>query len=306
MKKILVGLMLIVPLSIFADEMIVNGGFDSGTAGWTGGANPGRSATCYTKSHSSPASWEVCAYARKPSYTWGNASLYQTIQTAVSCVCEFWYQYTGTQTMWNGLFVSFVINGKDSTMWTRGITSGLGENLTWTHWSWCLTDKDTLTRILFHSTANSPSSVSTDSVVFWIDDVSITGTPVVGIEEPLISDFACLSGRQGFRNAELKIIKEKIYLSVPNDYSTLERSGNLDLSAVGGLKAELTIYDLCGREKEVVYNGTLTKGNYTFTPNIKKSGIYFVRLTAVCHSDPDLSGEESNIITETKKMILIK
>ncbi|MDD2889849.1 MAG: T9SS type A sorting domain-containing protein [bacterium] len=87
--------------------------------------------------------------------------------------------------------------------------------------------------------------------------------PYVGVEEPLISDRACLTGRQGLQNAELKIIKNKISLSVPNSINT-----------------NIKIYDLCGREKETIYSGTLSKGNYTFTPNIHKSGVYFVRLTA--------------------------
>ncbi|MFA5034021.1 MAG: T9SS type A sorting domain-containing protein [bacterium] len=77
-----------------------------------------------------------------------------------------------------------------------------------------------------------------------------------GIEEPSILD-------RGFGNAGLKIIKEKIYLDI---------SKKMD--------ADIKLYDLCGRIKEVIYTGTLGKGNYTFTPNIHKNGIYFVRLTA--------------------------
>ncbi|MFA5033751.1 MAG: PQQ-binding-like beta-propeller repeat protein [bacterium] len=61
---------------------------------------------------------------------------------------------------------------------------------------------------------------------------------------------------------EFKVIKEKIYLSVPNT-----------------IEADIKLYDLCGRMKEVIYLGALGKGNYTFTPNIHKNGIYFVRLT---------------------------
>ncbi|MDD5528644.1 MAG: T9SS type A sorting domain-containing protein [bacterium] len=79
-------------------------------------------------------------------------------------------------------------------------------------------------------------------------------------------------------NAELQIIKDKICLSVPNNEYT---------------NTLITIYDLCGRMKEIVYNGELTKGNYTFTPNIKKSGVYFVQL-------------KTNNFTETKKLILMK
>ncbi|MFA5033662.1 MAG: T9SS type A sorting domain-containing protein [bacterium] len=77
-----------------------------------------------------------------------------------------------------------------------------------------------------------------------------------GIEEPSILDF-------GLGNADLKIIKDKIYLEVPKS-----------------INANVKIYDLCGREKEIVYNGTLSKGNYTFTPEIKKNGVYFVRVNA--------------------------
>ncbi|MDD5529521.1 MAG: T9SS type A sorting domain-containing protein [bacterium] len=95
-----------------------------------------------------------------------------------------------------------------------------------------------------------------------------------GIEEN--SDSGRRSSSGG--NADLKIIKDKIYLSVPNNECT---------------NALLTIYDLCGRMKEIVYTGVLNKGNYTFTPNIRKSGIYFVRLTA-------------GTFKETKKLILIK
>ncbi|MDD2889852.1 MAG: YCF48-related protein [bacterium] len=109
--------------------------------------------------------------------------------------------------------------------------------------------------------------------------------PLIGIEDPSILD-------RGLKNVDLKIIKDKIYLEVPNNHYT---------------STLLTIYDLTGRLKETLYSGTLTKGDYTFTPNITKSGIYFVRLTAVCRSDTERSeGEESNIITETKKLILIK
>ncbi|MDD5528679.1 MAG: T9SS type A sorting domain-containing protein [bacterium] len=107
----------------------------------------------------------------------------------------------------------------------------------------------------------------------WVDLGYHYGTQI-GVEEKADKknlDF-------GFRNLELKIIKGKIYLSVPNNYCP---------------NALITIYDLCGRLQSTVYSGTLTKGNYTFTPNIKKSGVYFVRLTA-------------GNIKETKKLILMK
>jgi len=77
----------------------------------------------------------------------------------------------------------------------------------------------------------------------------------VGVEDN--SDF-------GMRISEFGIKKDKIYLDIPNNYYTNIR---------------ITIYDLCGRLQSNVYEGALSKGNYTFTPEIKRSGIYFVKLS---------------------------
>ncbi|MDD5528685.1 MAG: T9SS type A sorting domain-containing protein [bacterium] len=94
----------------------------------------------------------------------------------------------------------------------------------------------------------------------------------VGVEEeqlPVVS---------GEWSVNIKTIKDKICLSVPNNYYT---------------NTLITIYDLCGRLQSTVYNGILSKGDYTFTPKIKKNGVYFVQL-------------KTNNFTETKKLILIK
>ncbi|MFA5031588.1 MAG: SBBP repeat-containing protein [bacterium] len=108
------------------------------------------------------------------------------------------------------------------------------------------------------------------------DDCTTIKYSCVGVEESNMKN----------QISKMEIIKNKIYLFVPNT-----------------MEANIKLYDLCGRLKEVIYTGTLSKGNYTFTPNIHKSGIYFVKLTAVCHSE---RSEESSIVTETKKMIMIK
>lgn len=78
------------------------------------------------------------------------------------------------------------------------------------------------------------------------------------------------------QTSKLNIAGNKICLSVPNEIS-----------------AELKLYDLCGRMKEIIYSGTLETGNYTFTPRIRTSGIYFVEL---------VSGDYK----ETRKLILMK
>jgi uncharacterized delta-60 repeat protein len=76
--------------------------------------------------------------------------------------------------------------------------------------------------------------------------------------------------------SKLEIIKDKIYLSVPNT-----------------MGADVKLYNLCGRLKQVVYSGTLSKGNYTFTPDVKVNGIYFVKFV-------------TDNYKETKKLVLIK
>ncbi|MDD5528684.1 MAG: T9SS type A sorting domain-containing protein [bacterium] len=275
MKKVLIGLMLIVPLSMFASEMITNGGFNSGVTSWspTIAHGGGRATPCYTKYYSSPASCEVYAYGYKPSCQFSSITMSQTIKPVISCTCKIQYQYScdAPAMSVNKISIILLINKKNDTVWTRGdYLYGMGENLVWTQWQGIYTDKDTITGIIFGADIQSPGTSSyTDSVAFWIDDVSITGTPVVGIEEQG-------SLKPSLQAVDLKIIKGKIYLSAPKS-----------------INAELKIYDLCGRTKEVIYSGTLSKGDYTFTPNIKKSGVYFVKLSA-------------GNIKETKKLILMK
>jgi len=58
---------------------------------------------------------------------------------------------------------------------------------------------------------------------------------------------------------------------------------------------KLVIYDLLGREIEVIVNENLKAGSYSFKWNASNypSGLYFYKLT-------------TNDFTETKKMILLK
>ncbi|MDD5528764.1 MAG: YCF48-related protein [bacterium] len=105
--------------------------------------------------------------------------------------------------------------------------------------------------------------------------------PYVGVEEN--------NAKHLMPNAELKIIKNKIYLSVPNNPPTADFASLNN----GESKVSLTIYDLCGRLKEVIYSGTLNKGAYTFVSHIESNGIYFVNLSTGTHR-------------ETQKLILIK
>lgn len=65
------------------------------------------------------------------------------------------------------------------------------------------------------------------------------------------------------------------------------------LSTQNAIQADIKLYDLCGRMREVVYSGTLSKGSYTFVPKIQNTGIYFVKLN---------TGKSTTV----KKLILMK
>ncbi|MDD5528767.1 MAG: YCF48-related protein [bacterium] len=179
--------------------------------------------------------------------------------------------------------ILYTDNGGNDSIW-EPLTSGVTNNLTcvkfvdqlngWaggngvilrtrnsgTTWEVEATTSDTVTKICAIDTTYAWALASGKIMKYQ---------PYVGVEEKLnIKN----------QNAKMEIIKDKICLSVPNNEYTNIR---------------LTIYDLCGRLQSTVYSGTLTKGNYTFTPNIKTNGIYFVTLTT------------GNIKT-TKKLILMK
>ncbi|MDD5530996.1 MAG: PQQ-binding-like beta-propeller repeat protein [bacterium] len=107
-----------------------------------------------------------------------------------------------------------------------------------------------------------------DSTIWAFDDITnSTNCGCMKVEEKLnIKN----------QNAKLKIVKEKIYLSVPNT-----------------MEVDIKLYDVCGRLKQIFYIGILSKGNYIFDSSIKKIGIYFVVL-------------RTGNITRTAKIIKLK
>jgi hypothetical protein len=277
MKKIFIGLMLVLPLSIFADEMITNGGFTSGMTGWTPHIGNSVCSVSFSSSEccSTPGSCKLDAYAYRPSLGYyGSAGITQTIKPTVSCKCKVMLRYTKditSATDGDGALVYFLVNGKYSLLWIdeRWHFEWQEPESVWVKLSQTYSATDTITGIWFYARVSSFSSAESNQLTLWVDDVSIIGTPVVGIEEqqlPVVPPQA----------DQLSVIKDNICLSV---------SRMMD--------ADVKIYDLCGREKEVVYSGTLSKGDYTFTPNIHKNGVYFVRLTA-------------GTFKETKKLTIIK
>ncbi|MDD5530997.1 MAG: PQQ-binding-like beta-propeller repeat protein [bacterium] len=114
---------------------------------------------------------------------------------------------------------------------------------------------------------------NTDGRKVWVldDSSNSTNCGCMGVKE---SNLDFRSGIGDF--VDFKIVKGRISLSIPNS-----------------IKADIKLYNLCGRMKEVVYSGTLSKGTYTFVPHIKTNGIYFVKF--ITHN-----------FEETKKLILLK
>ncbi|MFA5033019.1 MAG: T9SS type A sorting domain-containing protein [bacterium] len=282
MKKYLILFIVVTGTNLFADEMIVNGGFDMSPwdTGWTNTVEHiGGVKQCDTTYCSSSRSCFISVVGYIPSGPYSKVTMSQTIKPTTSCTCTVMLKYREIidySTFIRYISISVTINGKDTTIHEipRNYGGEIGENMVWTQFRRGYTDKDTITRIKFLVYVESPTSSSyMNKVYLWIDDVSIAGAPVVGIEEPSQGSL-----KPPLQALDFKIIKNKISLSLPNDYYP---------------NILLTIYDLSGRPKETVYSGTLSKGDYTFTPSIKKSGVYFVRLS-------------TNDFTETKKLVLIK
>jgi len=97
----------------------------------------------------------------------------------------------------------------------------------------------------------------------------------------------------GINNISSEIPKEyKLYNNYPNPFNPATKI-KFDIPKNGFTK--IVIYDLLGREAEIIVNENLTKGAYEFVWNATKfaSGIYFYKMTA-------------GNFTSIKKMMLIK
>ncbi|MDD5528700.1 MAG: T9SS type A sorting domain-containing protein [bacterium] len=279
----------------FADNAVFNGSFDMTPwdSGWTkytyaDSSGPGIARTKIEEAASSTSSPNCCCFytsagANTYSGEWGTGNaegiISQTFNPISNCLfkasirdyyywMDYWMDYCGSSSFGAEWAIRLYVKG----VW-QPIINGRDNYDNWTEISIPITD--TVSGIQIFSNAYFSGGGAAGSLYFccaveefWIDDIQITQT---GVEERTNIKSQYASG-----GAKLGIIKNKIYLSVPNS-----------------INAKLTIYDLCGKLKEAVYNGTLTKGNYAFTPNIHKSGIYFVQLTA-------------GNFKETKKLILVK
>ncbi|MDD2890824.1 MAG: SBBP repeat-containing protein [bacterium] len=129
-------------------------------------------------------------------------------------------------------------------------------------------------------------------------------------------------------NAYVTGVSEKDYLTIKYSATGVEENSNTTYPSItlrinqnpfskstiikyqipAASKVSLAIYDISGSCVKTIVNGEKEAGSYTtiLNANDLKTGIYFVKLTSVCHSESAASGEESNMINTTKKLILMK
>jgi len=84
----------------------------------------------------------------------------------------------------------------------------------------------------------------------------------------------------------------RIYQNYPNPFNP---STNIKFDVPDNSNIRLAVYDITGKEMEVLYNGKLTPGSYEFKWDASKfaSGVYFYRM-------------QSQDFIETRRMLLIK
>lgn len=261
MKKLMFFICLSIPLYSFGADttnLVVNGSFDINpwNKGWTSSVSgEGWVMSCNTKYYSAPTSCKIEAVGYVPEGQFSEVTMSQTITPAVSCTVSTWYQYTDYGNSWyiDWIAINLRINNKDSTVEVAPSQGNpIGSRLTWTQRDWTLTNKDTITGITFKICIEAPPAEEyTDTLDFWIDDVSIKGTPVTGIEE----NAKCL-----MPNAELN--------AYPNPFM---KETNIKWSSVNNQKVDkIQIYDISGKLVKTTNN--------TIIGNDLKEGVYFIKL----------------------------
>lgn len=255
MKKFLFLIICVLPVGVFGDETVVNGGFNSGMTGWTCNANNLASIKqCDTTYCSAPRSCQINARGDITSGCYyGIGTVSQSINPAVSCTCKVTLKYREIieYSMQRYISITLTKNGKDATMWKIPQSPGgaIGENMVWTQHQEVYTDKDTISGIQISVCVESPASSSyINRVLLWVDDVSITGTLVPAVEES-------------------KLVETYKFSASPNPFTTTAIL-RLQDSQVADLKIQ--IYDVSGKLVETTDKTIIGKN--------LKAGIYFIKV----------------------------
>lgn len=118
-----------------------------------------------------------------------------------------------------------------------------------------------------------------DSINFYLTNINVIGIEPVGTQIP--SSY-------------------KLEQNYPNPFNPVT---NIIIDIPGSALVKLIVYDMLGRQIEILLNQQLSSGSYKFSWDASKysSGIYFYRVIA-----EDVSSSQGKLFTDTKKMILVK
>ncbi|MFA5032216.1 MAG: T9SS type A sorting domain-containing protein [bacterium] len=308
MKKIFIFVILFVPLSVFADNLIFNGGFDMTPwdSGWTKNvtistkrpqwityidstirAGTGKSypnccslnTACtarYDGSNEVDTCWSIVKVRKE---------IFQTFTPVSNCIFKAWLSGWlllsghGMFTCSCGDTVQLCINGVWKRVWE---IKGDGNYYSYGWTEFCDTIKNPVSGVKFISYGDGSALVENKFNIggsnnfFYIDDVSIE---ILRVEEstPL----------SGHSIPTLQISQNPFSKSTVITYFVGEVSQPRYVS--------LAIYDLTGRCVKTLFNELKPAGSYSTTLNANelKTGVYFVRLT-------------TGTTKLTKKLILMK
>ncbi|MDD2890149.1 MAG: T9SS type A sorting domain-containing protein [bacterium] len=257
MKKLLTSLVLFSPLSVFADNLVFNGGFDMTPwdTGWTktdelhgdAGAYAKFSSTLY---YSIPQSCSLYAYAYYHPSQPARASsiIYQKIQPSVSCTCKV-SLYRFCNGGWAaGMFIHANINNENTSLAAEACVEN---DTAWIKKEFIFNETDTLSEISFEATSDPSTAGSPVEMILLIDDVYISGKEI-GVEE-----------KSNIKNQISKIE------AFPNPFiqqTVIRYSGIVGL----GSKTNIQVYDVAGKLVEETKDNIIGKDLNT--------GIYFAKL----------------------------
>lgn len=268
MRKLLMYVFLVVPICVSAQNLIYNPGFDMTpwNAGWIKNLPAiGSIEQCDTTYYSVPRSCKIYVYVNgSASGSYGYADISQSMQPAVSCTCKVMLKYkqdcSDTPNYDNHISVYLVINGKDTKMWDKAGTTiyeggwGLKEKI--------YTDNDTISGIKFSVYVVGPDHSGVyNSIYLWIDDVSIMGKVVPGVEEENQN-----SSASGGLKSQISIYPNPF---VKTTNIRLQDSRLPDRQARFKIN-KIQIYDVSGKLVEETKDNTIGKN--------LKPGIYFVKV----------------------------
>ncbi|MDD5528544.1 MAG: T9SS type A sorting domain-containing protein [bacterium] len=265
MKKLLTSLVLFFPLSVFADNLVFNGGFDttpwdSGWVEdtvWAGGEDHDLKITSSSTIYHSPSqSCSLYAYAYYKPMNAANVQIrvFQSIPPVVSCTCQAYFQYN----------IPF---GQNGTSARAGIIITKNDSLTyywlspsavWEKWEQVYSSSDTVTCISFNTEAAPEMAGGTGETILLIDDVYISGTKV-GVED----------------KSNIKTPSTRLRAS-PNPF--VQKTVVSGSASGGSEESKIQIYDVAGKLVKETKDNTITATAGCSIGEDLKAGIYFIKL----------------------------